>query len=135
MSSIAGILLLAAAGTAQAGPAPAKPAEAKPAQAALPATPAPITSIGYLTAGELADKCQRQSPTDTSYCYAFIAGVHDTIQAYEQWLSTREFCPPSTLAQSELRRSFLTYVSAYPSARDGVAASVIVVSLKQTYPC
>lgn len=136
MSSIASMLLLATAATAQAAPprsAPVSPAG--PRTAPSPNKPAPITSIGFLTAGELADRCQRQTPTDTNYCYAFIAGVHDTTQAYEQWLSTREFCPPAALTQSELRRSFITYVTAYPSSRAGVAASVIVVALKQTYPC
>lgn len=146
MALIPAILLLAAAGTGQAEqaaparsvPAPvqvATPQAAPVLQPAPPITPAPLTSIGFLTAGQLADRCQQPSPADTNYCFAFIAGVHDAIQVYEKWLSTREFCPPTSLAHSELRRSFLTYVSAYPSSRDGVAASVIVVALKQTYPC
>lgn len=143
MSSIAAILLLTAAGSPQVGSpgpaphpvpsaAPSAPAPATPSVVAAPVAPGPI---GFSTAGELADRCQRQSVTDTNYCFAFIAGVHDTMQAYEKWLSTKEFCPPAPLSHSDLRRSFLTYVSAYPSSRDGVAASVIVVAIKQTYPC
>lgn len=57
------------------------------------------------------------------------------MRAYEIWLNTREFCPPAGQSQSDLRKAFIGFVSAYPSNRTGQAASVIVVSLKQTFPC
>lgn len=94
--------------------------------------PAPI---GYMTAGELATRCSDNSAPATSYCFAFITGVHDTAQAYELWLSQREFCPPKGTAQADLRRAFMTYLTAYPQNRAGEAASVVVVALKETYPC
>ncbi len=102
------------------------------------ASPAPAGAkrggeIGYFTAGNLADRCA--SADGISYCFAYIAAVHDTMRAYEVWLDQKEFCPPATLAQGDLRRSFQTYMSAYPGNRSGQAASVIVVALKQTYPC
>ena len=99
-----------------------------------PASPSARGSdIGYFTAGNLADRCA--SSDGISYCFAYIAAVHDTMRAYEVWLDQKEFCPPAALAQGDLRRSFLTYMSAYPGNRGGQAASVIVVALKQTYPC
>lgn len=102
------------------------------ATAPLKVNPAPI---GYLSAGELAIRCADSSPSSSSYCFAFITGVHDTAQAYELWLNQREFCPPVGTVQADLRRAFLTYLSAYPQSRTGVAASVVVVALKETYPC
>lgn len=99
------------------------------------AAPVPAQSIGYLDAATLARRCQGGAPADTSYCFAFITGVHDAARAYELWLGEREFCIPATVAQSDLRRAFLTYVAAYPQNRSGEAASVVIVALKETYPC
>lgn len=113
-------------------------AVAQPAQNP-PSPPARSTSaseLGYLTAGELSDRCSVVgAPADISYCFAYIAAVHDAMRAYEVWLGVKEFCAPVGVTQSELRRSFLTYVTAYPTNRSGQAASVIVVALKETYPC
>ncbi|MGK2908835.1 MAG: Rap1a/Tai family immunity protein, partial [Sphingobium sp.] len=105
-------------------------------EAAPPAPPAPpAADIGYLSAGMLVDRCSETSSASTSYCFAYIAGVSDAMRAYEIWLNTREFCPPAGQSQSDLRRAFVGFVSAYPSNRTGQAASVVVVSLKQTFPC
>jgi hypothetical protein len=103
------------------------------ATGALPAVPS--SPFGYQTAGKLADRCADGAAASTGYCFAYIAAVHDTVRAYEVWLGQREFCTPADLVQSDLRRAFLGYVAAYPSSRSAQAASVIVVALKQTYPC
>ena len=91
--------------------------------------------IGYLTAGQLADRCSDNSAAASTYCFAFITGVHDTVQAYEQWLGQREFCVPAGTPQGDLRRSFLSYMLVYPQNSGGEAASVVVVALKAAYPC
>lgn len=140
------VLLQLAASQPPAAAAPEEPARqassglpppaASPAPAPVPAPASPLargSDIGYFTAGNLADRCA--SSDGISYCFAYIAAVHDTMRAYEVWLDQKEFCPPAALAQGDLRRSFLTYMSAYPGNRSGQAASVIVVALKQTYPC
>lgn len=93
------------------------------------------TRLGYLTAGQLSDRCYDSSTASVTYCFSYIAAVRDTIRAYEIWLKQREFCEVGRLSQGELRQAFLSYLKAYPSNRSGQAASVIVVALKQTYPC
>ena len=125
--------------------APPPPAAQPPAQgrvappaAATPlpsVSPAPKDGIGYVTAAQLAGQCADQNPTNISYCFAYIAAVHDTMRAYEIWLGEKEFCAPPNVAQGDLRRSFLTYISAYPQNKGGQAASVIAIALKQSYPC
>lgn len=144
ISTVLGLLLAAAP---QAAPAPLPPAPSSPAPpaAAQPATPTPnavtpkgadnAADMGYLSAGALVDRCSETSSASTSYCFAYIAGVSDAMKAYEIWLNAREFCPPAGQSQSDLRRAFVGFVSAYPTNRTGQAASVVVVSLKQTYPC
>lgn len=96
---------------------------------------APSSSPGLFNAGQLKDRCESGTTADISYCFAYIAGVYDTVRAYEKWLNMREFCTPAGLSQGELRRSFIDYLNDKPGFRSGEAASVIVVSLKQRYPC
>lgn len=128
-------LLLAATSPVAAAQPPVVPS-APPKSAPEIAPPAPpAADIGYLSAGTLVDRCSETSSASTSYCFAYIAGVSDAMRAYEIWLNTREFCPPAGQSQSDLRRAFVGFVSAYPSNRTGQAASVVVVSLKQTFPC
>lgn len=131
-----------AAGAAKPADPPVKSPAVTPATAPVADPPSPTSQrqampapIGYLTAGELADRCSDSAPSSTTYCFAFITGVHDTAQAYEKWLDQREFCPAKGVAQADLRRAFLTYLVAYPQNRGGEAASVVIVALKETYPC
>jgi hypothetical protein len=92
-------------------------------------------ALGYLTAGELERRCNDAAPSSVSYCYAYIAAVHDTMRAYEIWLNQREFCLPQAVPQAALKRIFLTYLSAYPTNRTGLASSVVAVALKTSAPC
>lgn len=95
----------------------------------------PSASTGLLTAGQLKDKCESSGAADISYCFAYIAGVYDTVHAYEAWLKLREFCAPTDVAQGDLRRAFIDYLDDKPGYRAGEAASVVVVALKQRYAC
>jgi hypothetical protein len=110
--------------------------------AAAAAEPAPQVAgsvqrapLGYLTAGDLERRCNESTPSSISYCFAYIAAVHDTMRAYEIWLNQREFCLPQAISQGELKRRFLTYLSAYPTNRSGLASSVVAVALKTSAPC
>jgi hypothetical protein len=105
------------------------------AQTRPAAAPAGTTAGGLFSAGQLRDRCQSSVPADASYCFAYVAGVHDTVRAYEAWLNLREFCVPRHVPQGELRRAFIDYVAAHPDTASGEAASVVVVALKVRYPC
>ena len=98
----------------------------------------PFDSVGSLAgqlAGQLGQRCSKNDIAATSYCFAYIAAVTDSARAYEIWLHAREFCLPARVAQSEVRRAFMTYLSAYPANAQGQAASVVINALKTTYPC
>ncbi|WP_336973146.1 Rap1a/Tai family immunity protein [Sphingobium aromaticiconvertens] len=120
-------------------PLPPQPLSSPPlSPPSSPPRPAPGQSAGengYLTANDLAKRCNDSSPAAISYCYAYVAAVHDTMKAYEIWLGEKEFCINGGNAQSDLRRAFLTYLTAYPQNGGGQAASVVAVALKQTYVC
>jgi hypothetical protein len=92
-------------------------------------------SIGFLSASALRERCESNSAGLVSYCYAYVIGVHDTVQAYETWLRVREFCAPQVSSQSDMRRAFLSYLDKNPGAASGEAASVIVLALKDQFGC
>ncbi|CAN5197732.1 hypothetical protein BH10PSE13_BH10PSE13_04480 [soil metagenome] len=114
------------------------PTGTTPPTIVAPVAPVPPLAgkpLGYLTADQLAERCKDKAAGAISYCFAYITGVHDSMRAYEIWLGQREFCLPVQISQSELRQSFLGYLSAYPTNRSGQAASVVAVALRETYPC
>lgn len=92
-------------------------------------------SIGFLSAASLRDRCESKAAGLVSYCFAYVTGVHDTVQAYETWLRVREFCAPAVSSQSDMRRAFLDYLARNPSAASGEAASVIVLAFKDAFGC
>ncbi|EIZ79042.1 hypothetical protein WSK_2587 [Novosphingobium sp. Rr 2-17] len=94
-----------------------------------------LASSALLTADSLRSKCEDTSAVLASYCYAYIAGVYDSIRAYETWLNMREFCRPVRVSQADLRRAFLDYLRANPQAASGEAASVVVISFRQKFSC
>ncbi len=91
--------------------------------------------IGFLRAGELETRCQSNAPATASYCFAYLTGVYDTVKAYEAWLNAKEFCVPLRPPQGDLRRIFLDHLERNPGYRTGEASSVVVVALKQRFPC
>lgn len=103
--------------------------------ASAPVAPAPARPAGLFSAGQLKDRCSSGSAADISYCFAYIAGVYDTVGAYETWLNLREFCAPAGVSQGELRGAFVDYLDAKPGFRAGEAASVVVVALKERFAC
>lgn len=131
------ILCVASAMPGLAQPVAGKKAVSSPVPSPAPAPSAAgtVSDIGYMTADQLSRRCSQSDPSGSSYCFAYIAAVTDTARAYEIWLSAREFCLPKGISQAEIRRAFMTYVSAYPAQSSGQAASVVVNALKQTYPC
>ena len=105
---------------------------------AAPSLPAPGTApvpVGFLNAADLRDHCLSNSPPLASSCFSYITGVHDTVRAYEAWLNLREYCVTAATTQSDLRDAFLAYIQRAPEHAYGEAASVVVVALKQAFPC
>lgn len=123
----AGVPVVEAPATRRRGPMPTGSTQ--------PFTPSTRPSIGFLSASSLRDRCEATAATLVSYCFAYITGVHDTVQAYETWLRVREFCPAYTSSQADMRRAFLTYLKANPDAASGEAASVVVLAFKDQFPC
>ncbi len=97
--------------------------------------PVDIGRVGHLHAGQLKERCQSSAPANISYCFGYIVGVYDTVKAYESWLNLREFCVPVTTPQADLRATFVAYINANPGYYAGEAGSVVVVALKERYPC
>ena len=136
MGMIGALLVLAAAAPAI---APPPPVAVRPPQPAVTAPAVPAAQVaprfGFVTAAQLVERCNGQSSYALSYCYAYLAGVHDTLRAYEIWLARPEFCPPASATLEDTRRLLIAFLGTHPEYRDGQGASVSAVALKEGYPC
>jgi hypothetical protein len=110
---------------------PSQPATARPV--APPA--ASGTELGFVSGRNLYARCIENSAGSISYCFAYLAAVHDTMRAYEIWLNMSEFCVPAVTSQGDLRTAFVRYALQHPIDLEGQAASVVVNALKDQYPC
>ena len=128
------ILLSIAAGTAISPTGPPV-LQAQESRETAPTAREERTPFGYLSAGGLADKCSDHSAFSISYCYAYLAGIHDAMRAYEVWLGQSEFCPPAQVAQNDLRDVYVAFIRSNPKYSTAQSASVAVVALKDAYSC
>lgn len=93
------------------------------------------TSLGVVRGAEVIKRCTESSTESASFCFAYIAGVFDSVRAYETWLNIREFCIPAGTPQAELRDAVVAHIEKNPNDRLGQGASVVISALKQRYPC
>lgn len=106
------------------------------AMLALAATPGRAQPVaGYLSAGSLLAKCRGSSVEGKSYCFAYIAAVADSARAYQAWLDSRDICLADGVQQSELVRAYENYMATHPASTSAQAASIVVLSLRDAYPC
>ena len=107
--------------------------------AGTPDTPTTAAQIGpkfgFLTGKDLYKRCTESSPISGSYCFAYIAAVHDLARDYEVWLNVREFCVPAGVTQGDMRDVFLAFARRRPADLEGQAASVVLAALKERYRC
>jgi hypothetical protein len=126
------IVLAAVVTVGAAAPSPS------PIPSPLP-VPSPPSAVrlnpSFISARDLGERCRSSAAITVSYCYAYVAAVHDTVRAYETWLRIREFCPPLRASQADLRKAFVDYMDRHPGAGGGEAASVVVVALKERFGC
>lgn len=94
-----------------------------------------LTNLGYQTGIDLYKRCTDQSAAGLSYCFAYLAAVHDTVRAYENWMGFKEFCLPREVTQSDLRQVFLADARRFTFEARGQAASVVVNAFKRAYKC
>ena len=105
--------------------------------AALVATPVSAEtdpSRDFRTGSELLALCTGGTAT-IGYCFGFVMGVLDTVKAYESWNKWREVCAPSGTTQGEYRDAVVTFLRANPNDLDGQAASLVVLALRDRFPC
>lgn len=90
---------------------------------------------GFESAGDLLRKCRENSTYARSFCFAYLAAVADSARSYRVWIGSGDPCLPSGLTLGKLADSFEAYLVANPSQTKAQAASVIVASLQESFPC
>lgn len=90
---------------------------------------------GFESAGGLLKKCRENSSYARSYCFAYLAAVADSARAYRIWIGSGDPCLPAGIPLGKLADTFEAYLIANPSLTRSQAASVVVASLQETFPC
>ena len=107
--------------------------------AAMPNAAVPVVAgaarFNFFTGRQLYERCVDPSQINGSYCFAYVAGVHDLARSYETWLNVREFCLPSGTTQADLRDTFLNFARRRPADLDGQAASIVLAATKERFRC
>lgn len=93
-----------------------------------------VASGVFYSAGDLKRDCTAPSGIET--CFAYLGAVRDTSDAYQQWMSFHEYCPPQAgLSKADLRDAIMRYLDLHTGNGDAQAASIIILALKERYPC
>lgn len=90
---------------------------------------------GFESAGDLLRKCKESSSYSRNYCFAYLAAVADSARSYRIWIGSGDPCLPAGLSLGRLADNFEAYLINNPSLTKAQAASVIVASLQETFPC
>lgn len=111
------------------------PADVAPQPQTVPRPSAADTRFNFLTGKQLYERCVDAAQISGSYCFAYVAGIHDLARSYETWLNVREFCLPAGTTQGDLRDAFLAFARRRPADLDGQAASIVLAAIKERYRC
>lgn len=90
---------------------------------------------GFQYGSDLLSRCTAGYAADEAACLAYITGVHDSVRAYEEWGSLREVCSPGKTRPMDLRNTVVDYLTRNADYLTGQAASVIILALREKYPC
>ncbi len=90
---------------------------------------------GFESAGSLLRKCRESSSYSRNFCFAYLAAVADSSRSYRVWIGSGDPCLPPGLTLGKLADIFEAYLINNPSLTRAQAASVIVASLQESFPC
>lgn len=102
---------------------------------AQPAQGARAKTDGFHTAQSLYENCKGSSVHGREYCFAYIAAVADSVRAYQAWLNLQDVCVQKTTSHGALADIFVAYVERNTALGQNQAASVVVLSMQERYPC
>lgn len=106
-----------------------------PPQAALAQSADEGAVAGFDSAGSLLRKCKEASSYSKNYCFAYLAAVADSARSYRIWIGSGDPCLPAGLTLGRLADTFEKYLIDNPSQTRAQAASVVVASLQEAFPC
>lgn len=90
---------------------------------------------GFESAGALLRKCRETSSYSRNFCFAYLAATADAARSYRIWIGSGDPCLPANVTLGRLADIFEAYLVANPSLTKAQAASVIVASLQESFPC
>ncbi len=88
--------------------------------------------VSFISVGELLDQCDLESDG----CYAYLNGIADGVDIVEIWRNVSlGFCIPEGVGSIQLRTVFLNFAGRYPELRHENAASMVLNSFREAWPC
>lgn len=90
---------------------------------------------GFESAGAVLRRCRETSSYSRNYCFAYLAAVADAARSYRIWIGSGDPCLPANLTLGRIADTFEAYLVNNPSLTKAQAASVIVASLQENFPC
>jgi Rap1a immunity proteins len=83
-------------------------------------------------AGKLKEQC---SASDQAPCYAYVAGVVDTLRMLSYKTAGGFFCAPQGTPGEKYVSVTTTYLSVHPEGLKYNAADEVMIALMQAFPC
>jgi len=101
------------------------------------AAPPPGERVVIEKGNELFDQCKgftsKKVPAADAwrftYCQGYISGVADTLSGL------KAICPPRKVNSHQYVGVVVDYLTAHPKLRNSAAASLIIIALKEKFPC
>jgi hypothetical protein len=91
--------------------------------------------VGFVHGSDLAARCGDNALQQSAFCFGFINAVYETVRAYETWLNIREICTPTNITLVDMRNAVVDHLKRVPSDGGGQGASVVLIALKEKWPC
>lgn len=102
-------------------------------QATLPVPPLPANGPPSIIVGaDFSRKCLSRDEAERLYCAAYVAGMHDTLNAvYDE----RLYCLPASAAQISVGQIAARRIEARPDLWSQPAVQAVTVALSEAFPC
>lgn len=93
----------------------------------------------FLSGNQIYSDCQANKSDDTYYqksahCTAYVMGAFDAILLARQ-LNGKPDCTPNNLTAGQMRDVTLKYMRDHPENRNMSAASIVLLSIVDAWPC
>ncbi len=101
----------------------------------IPAILLAASGLYFETGESLYRKCIAEDVRERYYCYGFVSAVSDSVVSYKSVGAHQPVCIDTKLTRQDLRDTVVAYLRANPARRPLAASDLVIIALKEAYPC